>query len=126
MYQIPALEGLETVEERLDFLNQQLRYIATSATQAKARGDDATLARLLSLYNRARADAITLRAQANAADEPSSFLLALDRFSDSAVRVGSDAFGLVKSTLGWIPLVLVAALVVVGIGFNKGTLSVRR
>jgi GGDEF domain-containing protein len=125
MFQIPALNTLPTPEARLDFLNQQLRIVATSAAQAKARGDQADLDRLLGLYNRARADAITLRGQANDADQPSQFMLALDRFSDDALGVGKDAFGLVKAVGVSTLLVVVGLLVVLGIGFKSGAFKLR-
>ena len=125
-YLIPALNAMDTPEERLDFLNQQLRIIAVSASQAKARGDTDGLRRLLDLYNRARADAATLRGTVSQAERPSDFLLALDRFSDAALAVGADAFGIVAAAGKALPFLLLAAIAVVGIGFYKGSLSVRR
>lgn len=124
-YLIPALNFQPTPEAKLDFLNQQLRIIATSAAQAKARNDQADLDSMLQLYNKARQDAITLRGEANQADQPSTFLLALDRFSDTALGVGKDAFGLVKATGTGAWLLLVGALVVLGIGFKSGSFRLR-
>lgn len=124
-YLIPALDSLPTVETRLDFLTNQLRTIAVAAAQAKARGDQADLDALLALYNRARADAATLRGQANLADQPSAFLLALDKFSSESLQVGAQAFGVVKA-VGIGTWLLVAGLVaVIGVGFYRGSFKLR-
>lgn len=120
---IPALNTLATPEERLDFLNTQLRIIAVSAAQAKARGDTADLDRILALYNKARADAMTLRGQASQAEQPSAFMLALANFSDEATAVGVEAFGVLKTYANVLPWLIVGALVVLGIGFGKKQLK---
>jgi hypothetical protein len=112
MFLIPALNALNTPEERLDFLNNQLRIIAVSAAQAKARGDTADLDRILVLYNKARADAMTLRGQASQAEQPSQFMLALASFSDQAMAVGVEAFGVLKTYANVLPWLIVGALVV--------------
>lgn len=125
MYQIPALNTMATPEQRLDFLNQQLRIIATAAMQAKARGDQPTLDTLLALYNKARADAATLRGEANDADQPGAFLLALSQFSETATTVGRDAFGVLQAYANWLPVLLLGALVVVGVGFRSKSLGVK-
>ncbi len=124
MFLIPALNTLPTPEARLNFLDQQLRGIAVSAAQAKARGDQADLDRLLELYNRARQDAATLRGQASAADRPSDFMLALADFGDRATAVGVEAFGVLRTYANVLPWLLIGALVVVGIGFGKQSLKV--
>lgn len=121
---IPALNALATPEERLDFLNNQLRVIAVSAAQAKARGDTADLDRILVLYNKARADAITLRGQASQAEQPSQFMLALASFSDTATAVGVEAFGVLKTYANVLPWLIVGALVVLGVGFRNKSLKV--
>jgi hypothetical protein len=125
MFLIPALNTLPTPEARLDFLNEQLRIIAVSAAQAKARGDQADLDSLLALYNKARQDAITLRGQANEAGQPSQFLLALSSFSDTATKVGVEAFGVAKTYAYAIPVLLIGLVIVLGIGFKSGSFKLR-
>jgi hypothetical protein len=122
---IPALDSLPTPEARLDFLNQQLRVIAVSAAQAKARGDQADLDSLLVLYNKARADALTLRGEANETDQPAAFLLALDKFSAASVQVGVQAFGIVKAVGVGTWLLVAGAVAVLGIGFYRGSFKLR-
>jgi hypothetical protein len=124
MFLIPALDTLPTPEARLDFLNQQLRIIATSAQQANARGDAADLDRVLALYNRARADAITLRGQVNEAERPSAFLVQLAAFGDAATAVGVEAFGVLKTYANVLPWLIVGALVVLGLGFKNKALKI--
>lgn len=123
MFLIPALNALATPEERLAFLNNQLRVIAVSAAQAKARGDAADLDRILALYNKARQDAMTLRGQASEAEQPSQFMLALASFSDQATAVGVEAFGVLKTYANVLPWLIVGALIVLGIGFGKKQLK---
>lgn len=124
MFLVPALNAMSTPEERLDFLSQQLRYIATAAAQAKARGDAADLANLLALYNKARADAVTLRGEASQAEQPSAFMLALADFSDTATKVGVQAFGVLNTYANVLPWLLIGILIVLGIGFGKKQLKV--
>lgn len=120
---IPALNTMNTPEERLDFLSQQLRYIATAAAQAKARGDQTDLANLLVLYNKARQDAMTLRGEASQAERPSQFMLDLANFSDQASAVGVEAFGVLKTYANVLPVLLIGLLIVLGIGFGKKQLK---
>lgn len=135
-YQIPALNSMTSPEQKLDFLNQQIQAISVAATQAQARGDAADLQSLITLLRQAASDAAQLRGEVNAAEAPSSFMLALDQFSDSAISVASklgnaavnavtDTLGAASTTAKTIPLLLVGIVVVLGIGLYKGSLSAR-
>lgn len=115
----------------LSYLTTQLRIIAVSAQQAKARGDQADLNSIMNMYRQVAAMTRSLRASLPS-DAPSSFMVALDQFSDQALQVGKDAFGIVEDlgqgvgmTAKALPLILIGILVVAGIGLSKGTLSAR-
>lgn len=129
-YDIPALNAMTTPEQKLDYLNQQLQAVATAATQAKARGDDADLANIVTLYRQLHDAAAQLRGEVNDAQSPSDFMVALDRFSDSAIavakQIGGTALDITQAagtTAKIVPLLLVGLVVVLGIGFYKGSLS---
>lgn len=135
-YNIPALNTMTSPEEKLDFLNQQIQAISVAASQAKARGDTADLQSLITLLRQASADAAQLRGEANQASAPSDFMVALDHFSDSAISVAksiggpavnavSDVLGAAGATAKVIPLVLIGLVVVLGIGFYKGSISAK-
>ena len=115
----------------LSFLTSQLGTIAVAAQQAKARSDQADLDSLMRLYRQVATRTRNLRASLPS-DAPSSFMVALDSFSDQAIGVGKSAFGIVEdfgqgaaSITKAIPLVAIGLLVVLGIGLTKGTLSAR-
>ena len=116
----------------LGFLTTQLRIIAVSAMQAKARGDQRGLDALMVLYRKVAQRTRQLRSDLPSG-MPSSFMLTLDQFSDEVTKVGKDVFNIVEdvaegaaSTVKMLPLLIIGALVVVGMGLNKGTLSYRR
>jgi hypothetical protein len=116
----------------LDFLTSQLRIIAVSAMQAKARGDQRGLDALMILYRKVAARTRQLRGDLPS-DAPPAFMQALDRFSDEVTKVGKDVFNIVEDlgqgvtgTVKMLPLLIIGALVVVGMGLNKGTLSYHR
>lgn len=135
-YELNAMTAAETPEERLDLLTEQLHYIAIAASQAKARGDDVDLANLIALLRKVSLEANALRLQANRAGQPSAFLMQLDKFSDAVLgtarEIGSAAVDAVSGTLTGIgavsrllPIVLVGALVILGMGVKRGTIRAR-
>jgi hypothetical protein len=127
----PRLYDQAKPEDRLLFLQQQLRGIATSAMQARAAGDTADLANLLALFKQVAQRASELTAAVNQADQPSSFMLALSGLSDEILADGQAiggafldtakaAKGTIDATLGastlllrFLPWVLVAVVVVI-------------
>lgn len=121
------------LQRRIIFLTTQLRIMATSARQAKERGDAAGLQAVVALYRKVSAEAATLRQRANEADQPSAVMLALSDFSDASMAVAKElardlgkVAGGVASAVGILPLLLVGVLVVVGVGLFKGSIRVRR
>jgi hypothetical protein len=127
----PRLYDQASPEDRLRFLQQQLRGIAMSAMQAKAAGDTADLANLLALFRQVAQRAAELTTAVNQADQPSSFLVALSTFSDEILSDGQAiggafletakaAKGTIDATLGAstlllrvLPWLLVAVVVVI-------------
>lgn len=127
----PRLYDQARPEDRLLFLQQQLRGIATSAMQARAAGDTADLSNLLALFKQVAQRAAELTAAINQADQPSSFMLALSGFSDEMLNDGKAIGGAflttaqaakdtIDATLGsttlllkFLPWVLVAVVVVI-------------
>lgn len=87
----PAAYDRATPEQQLDFLTAQLRAIAVAAQQARERGDQAAIDRLLPLYRTLSGRAAQLRQRVNAAGNPSAFLVALDQFSDASLQVARAA-----------------------------------
>lgn len=114
----------ETLSARLDFLRRQLHAIALSIQDAKARSDQAAIDTLTTLYKKVQADLVALQREALAADSPSAFMQALDSFGDEVIKTGAqlrdagaNIVGGIGSTLKYLPLILLAALVVVGLIF---------
>jgi len=106
--------------------------LAKSMALAKAAGNTAALDQFRAQYRDLAAQAGALRAQANQSDQPSAFLVKLDQLSDSAIatarKFGDDVSGAVggASTLvRLLPWIVVAALVVLGIGLYRGSLKLK-
>jgi hypothetical protein len=111
-----------TVDARLEFLQSQLHAISLATAQARARGDAVGIANLKALYDKVRADVLALQRESLAAEMPSAFMLKLDALGDQVIQTGvalKDAavsvVGGVGTTLKYLPIILVLALVVVGL-----------
>jgi len=112
----------ETLDARVDFLQRQLHAISLATQQARARGDAAAVVTLQSLYDKVRADVLALQKEALDADMPSAFMLKLDALGDQVLQAGAalknaavSAVGGIGTTLKYLPLILLLALVVVGL-----------
>lgn len=112
----------ETLDARIAFLQRQLHAINLAVQQAKARGDEATVATLREEYRRLAAQVEVLKREAYEADSPSDLLVALDRFSDETIAVGKEigatvgnvAAG-VTNLVKYLPAILLVGLLVVGL-----------
>ena len=116
-----------SLQGKLNFLNRQLSAIAASIGTVRAYPESAekqfSLEQLRQAYKRLSQRAAALRVEASQREAPSSFMLALDRFSDSALVVGKDVMGVAGAAakgltgiLKGLPLYLLLALVVAGLG----------
>lgn len=137
------LAGLAGYEEDLAYLQGQLSSMKAALQRVQQYGEQPgqwTIADIQTRYRTLLGRINTLRQEISGREMPSSFMLALSNFSDAALKFGGDvaktaqtivtAAGSVASGLGttgkFLPLILIGALVVVGIGLGKGTLSYRR
>jgi len=114
----------ETIDARINFLQRQLHAVTLSIQDAKARGDTDAIGRLATLYQKIRADVLALQAEAKANDDPSAFLKALDALGDEVAKTGqqlrdagANIVSGIGSTLKYLPIILLVALVVVGLLF---------
>lgn len=112
----------ETIDARIAFLQRQLHAISLATQEAKARNDQVAIDTLGQLYNKVRADVLALQVQAKAEDMPPALLVTLDNMTDEAVRVGkqlteagANIIGGIGATLKYLPLILLAVLLVVGL-----------
>ncbi len=100
---------------------------------AQNTGQNQALDQFRAQYKIIAAQLAALRVQASQADMPFTFLLKLDRLSDAALatgkELGADVSGVLKggATLArLLPWLLLLAVVVVGVGFYRGSLKVTR
>lgn len=112
----------ETLQARLDFLQSQLHAISLALQQARGRGDAEAIAALSTLWKKVYGDIKQLQTDAYNADAPSQFMQTLAGIGDEALRVGAaikDATVSVVGGLGavgkYLPIILLAALVIVGL-----------
>ena len=112
----------ETLAARIPFLQRHLHAINLAVAQAKARGDEATVATLREQYRALAAQVEELKREAYAADSPSDLLVALDRFSDETIAVGKEigasavnVVSGVSALVKYLPVILLVGLLVVGV-----------
>lgn len=112
----------ETIDARINFLQRQLHAVTLSIQDAKARGDKDGIDRLTALFNKIDADVTALKAEAKANDSPSAFMVQLDALGDEVVKTGqqlrdagANIVGGIGATLKYLPIILLAALVIVGL-----------
>ncbi len=113
-----------TLDGRLEFLRRQLHAITLATQDAKARNDQTTIDTLTTLYKKVQSDLVALQADALKAESPSAFMLSLSSFSDEMIKTGvqlrdagANIVGGLGSTLKYLPVILLAALVIVGLVF---------
>ena len=106
---------------RLDKLQAQLDDLATAMRFALRTGQTTALAMFRGQFKNLSQAAAALRAELNAKDTPTALLLAMDTFSDKAIKVanevGADASALAKGAAGLLknlPVIL-GALAVLGV-----------
>lgn len=111
-----------TLDARVAFIQRQLHAVNLSLQQAVGRGDTAAIASLKTLYKKLQADAEQLKADAHASDAPGAFMMQLDALSDEFIKTGRaieaatvTAVGGIASTVKYLPIILLVALVVVGL-----------
>jgi TolA-binding protein len=119
-------------QTQLDQLQAQLDDLATSMRLAYKVGNTQALNLFRAQFKQLSVQAAALRQQLNAADQPPALLQQLDAFSDKAItlanEVGADASDLAKgvtTTVKWLPVLVVLALVVLGVGLYRQSLKVR-
>lgn len=127
------MPALVTIQSDLDRLQAQLGDLATSIRLAQKAGQTAALEMFRSQYREIARKLAVLRAAASEAEAPSEFMQRLDAFSDDVIAearaAGADVRDIVHATTGlvkWMPVVLLVALVVVGVGFWRRSLKVSR
>lgn len=135
------LAGLAGYEEDLAYLQGQLKTMQLALQQVKQYGEQPgrwTIADIQTRYRALTGQITQLRQEISGREMPSSFMLGLSNFSDAVLKFGSDvaktaqtvvvaagsAAGGIGSTVKFLPFILIGALVVLGIGFNKGSLGV--
>jgi hypothetical protein len=117
------------VAGKMDLLTRAIRNLTDSMTLAKQAGNQAAVDGLRTQFLNVSALLKGLRVQASAADMPSDFMRSLDAFADQTVATGKSLFGVVAdvgaglgATAKTLPLLLIAALAVlgiVGVGYVK-------
>jgi len=112
----------ETIDARINFLQRQLHAISLATQDAKARNDQVAIDALAQLYKKVRADVLALQVEAKAHDAPAAFLVTLDNMGDEVLKVGTqlteagaNIVSGIGSTLKYLPYILLAALVIVGL-----------
>ena len=118
---------------RLLQLQQQLDDLARSMIAAKnaTPPNQQALDMFRTQYRQVAAQLAALRTQANQADAPSAFLLALDTVSDVAIATGkqlgvdvSDTLHTGVTLVKMIPWLIAAIVLIVGYGIYKGRIKV--
>lgn len=122
---------------KLDVLQRQINGLTAAMLLAKQAGNQAAVDGLRQQFLNTTALARQLRAEANAADAPSTFMTQLDKFSDTAIAVGRNVFGVAADfgkglggTAKILPFLLLGAIAVlgiVGVGYVRhGGVRIRR
>lgn len=112
----------ETIEGRIAFLQSQVHAISLALQQAIGRDDKVAVDNLRVTQRKLMQQIIDLQGEAYQKDMPSNLMRTLDSLSDSAIEVGRQiqqasidtvkgAATLVKA----LPIILLAALVIVGL-----------
>lgn len=134
------LAGLAGYDEDLAYLQGQLNTMKLALQRVQQYGEQPgqwTLEDIKTRYRALLGQLDSLRREVSGREMPSQFMLALSNFSDGVTKFGEQvaktaatvvaSAGSVASGLGttakFLPLVLIGALVVLGIGLSKGTLS---
>jgi hypothetical protein len=127
------MASVASLQTQLDALQAQLHDLYTSMVLAHKVGNTAALEIFREQFKALSAKAAVLRAEISAADAPPELLVQLAQFSDTltnvAHEVGADVSGLAKGavrTVTLLPIFLGLLIVVVGIGFWRGSLRVSR
>lgn len=117
------------VAARLQQLQAQMGDLVRSMTLAQQAGNQAALDQFKPQFLELSHQLAALRVQANQADTPSSTMLALDSFSSAVIEAGKRLGADVDRTLTgasllvkWLPVIVILAVVVIGIGLYKGSL----
>lgn len=115
----------DTLDARIVFLQRQLHAVNLGIGQAQAQPEPQrteTVTRLRALYVSIVAQVAELSKEAHAQDAPSALLVSLDHFGDEVVTTGKqlaaaagDVVGGVAALVKYLPLILLAALVIVGL-----------
>lgn len=126
------LAGLAGYEEDLAFLQMRLNTLKQALVVATQRGDPALVEDVKTRYRTILGQLDALRRSVSGREMPSAFMQSLARTSDDILRTGSQITGAVGGVLSGVgmtarllPFILIGALVVLGIGFSKGSLGVQ-
>lgn len=118
------------LQDQLDLLTARLRDLATSMRLALKSGQTEALNIFRAQYKALAQQAATLRQQLNAGDAPSALLVQMDALADRIIATGkdlgtdvSDTLKGAATTIKLLPVLVVLALIAVGIGLYRGTLS---
>lgn len=138
------LAGLAGYEESLAYLQGQLNTLKSALVTIQRQGGPLpgqwTLEDIRTRYATVLSQLNQLRQDVSGREMPSAFMLGLSSFSDSAIKFGEavaktassvvTAAGSVAGGLGTtaklLPFILIGAVIVLGIGFSKGSLQIRR
>lgn len=111
-----------TLDARVAFLQGQVHAINLAIQQAKARGDQAAIDNLRTLWRKIMQQIIDLQGEAYKDEMPSQFMLTLDSLSDEAIsvgkQIGESAVDITKGAATLVkalPIILLVALVLVGL-----------
>lgn len=135
------LMGLEGYDEDLAYIMGQLTSLRAALAQVQKYGEQPgawTLEAIKTRYNTLLGKLRDLQREIYGREMPSAFMLKLSNVSDGILTFGSDVAKAastvvsgvtnVASGLGTtgklLPFILIGALVVLGIGFQKGSLGV--
>jgi hypothetical protein len=135
------LMGLEGYDEDLAYIMGQLTTLRAALAQVQRYGEQPgtwTLEAIKTRYNVLLGRLRDLQREIYGKEMPSAFMLKLSNVSDGILKFGSDV-GKAASTIvsgvtniasglgttgKLLPFILIGALVVLGIGFQKGSLGV--
>jgi len=128
------LMGIAGYDEDLGFLQMRLNTLTQALRNAQARGlDAAVIEDLKTRYREISGRLAKLRIEVSNQEMPSQFMQTLANIGANLEQIGStiakasgEVLVGVGSTVKMLPLLLVGALVVLGIGLSKGSISVRR
>lgn len=133
MYGAYGAVDLAAAQSQLAAWQRVLHGLVLTLQRARAARNAAMEAQVRSGITAVLGYIRALREQIEGREMPSSFMRALDAFSDQALTVARDVGGVAldvgkgaASTVKILPLALLGIIAVLGIGLFKGTLSVRR